>query len=116
MERREKSKRWAPSEGADKVLSLRLGTRLIKLTFSAEKLKKISSKVDGVTTMQENLRPLCVVDPLVGSVRCLLLLCSSLLGLKCAGIYSIFLVFRQLHIKVGARPGDFVVFEKETSL
>ena len=36
MERREKSKRWAPSEGADKALGLRLGT----LTFSAEKLKK----------------------------------------------------------------------------
>ena len=81
MERREKSKRWAPSEGADKALSLRLGTRLIKLTFSAEKLKKISSKVDGVTTMHENLRPLCVIDPPVGSVRCLLLLCSPLLGL-----------------------------------
>ena len=40
MERREKSKRWAPSEGANKALGLRLGTRLIKLTFSAEKLKK----------------------------------------------------------------------------
>lgn len=66
--------------------------------------------------MHENLRPLCVIDPPVGSVRCLLLLCSSLLGLKCAGIYRIFLVFRQLHIEVGTRPGDFVVFEKETSL
>ena len=82
MERREKSKRWAPSEGADKALSLRLGTRLIKLTFSADKLKKkISSNVDGVTTMHENLRPLCVIDPPVGSVRCLLLLCLPLLGL-----------------------------------
>ena len=81
MERREKSKRWAPSEGADKALGLRLGTRLIKLTFSAEKLKKISSNEDGVTTMHENLRPLCVIDPPVGSVRCLLLLCSPLLGL-----------------------------------
>ena len=81
MERRKKSKRWAPSEEADKALGLRLGTRLIKLTFSAEKLKKISSNEDGVTTMHENLRPLCVVDPLVGSVRCLLLLCSPLLGL-----------------------------------
>ena len=66
--------------------------------------------------MHENLRPLGVVDPLVGSVRCLLLLCSPLLGLKCAGIYSIFLVFRQLLIEVGTRPGDFVAFEKETSL
>ena len=35
-----KRKVWAPSEEADKALGLRLGTRLIKLTFSAEKLKK----------------------------------------------------------------------------
>lgn len=65
--------------------------------------------------MHENLRPLCVIDPPLGSVRCLLLLCSPLLGLQCAGIFGICLVSRQLHIEVGARPGDFVVFEKETS-
>lgn len=66
--------------------------------------------------MHENWRPLCVVDPLVDSVRCLLLLWLPLLGLKCAGIYSIFLVFRQLLVEVGTWPGDFVAFEKETSL
>ena len=38
MERREKSKRWAPSEGADKALGLRLGTRLISIIRSRREI------------------------------------------------------------------------------
>lgn len=68
---------WGSRQGT----GLEVGNEADKIDIFCRETKKISSNEDGVTTMHENLRPLCVVDPLVGSARCLLLLCSPLLGL-----------------------------------
>ena len=66
--------------------------------------------------MHENFRLHCVVDPLVGSDLCLLLLCLPLSGFWCADACFKFLVSCYLHIEVDTRPVYFVVNEKGTLL